>query len=66
MWTGWKAISKATGLSRNTLLELVEKEDFPIVWIGDRPTLTDVALNAWHASKKAGSRLLLKKAAEIG
>lgn len=61
LWNGWKLIVENTGFSRATLLQLVTNEDFPIVWIGDRPTLTDAAMIAWFASKKAGSRLLQKQ-----
>ena len=47
MLTGWKSIAEYTGLSRNTILKLVDTEAFPLQYIGDKPVSSKKWIQDW-------------------
>lgn len=44
---GWKAIEKATGFSRGSILKMVEEHDLPLKYVCNRPVLTQNSLDEW-------------------
>lgn len=51
MITGWKSISEHTGFSRNTIIRLMDEEDFPLQFIATKPTTTDQAIQEWFKKR---------------
>jgi len=45
--SGWKDITRETGLSENTIRKLVREEDFPVQYLGRTPVTTMDQVISW-------------------
>lgn len=51
MVTGWKAISQYTGFSSGTIKKLHRRDDFPLLWIANRPVIHEKSVDTWLDEK---------------
>lgn len=47
IFTGWKDICAAMGMSKNTLRKLVHEEAFPVQYVATRPVTTQEMVTEW-------------------